>query len=197
MFASTGTSTCDDPPYIFRSVIASAKIALAPASTNAVTRSNRRQNRRQRARCPRHDDEVGSSFARRRLYPSVISLIGTLLGRWPHRFCATWFDAAARRSRAIALMVRSMRNAPPQPVSMSQQKRQTDAGDGASSSSTSSGRHARSGNRKEAFATPAPDRYSEILYHAFSEHAEYALIAPTTCSGLLRNGSRSRRPALA
>ena len=107
------------------SVIASAKIASAPASTQAQARSI---TACRPSFCKASVRAITTKFASvlastAALTRSTISCWVTisLLGRWPQRFCATWSSmcTAAAPAAIICLTLRAMLNAPPQPVSIS------------------------------------------------------------------------------
>ncbi len=80
-----------------------------------------------------------------------------------------------------------MLNAPPNPVSISSKRGKSVACVILLASSTTSFKVviARSGNPKDALATPAPDKYSALCPADSAILAQYALTAPTTTKGLL------------
>lgn len=84
-------------------------------------------------------------------------------GRWPQRLAWTWSSRCrpAAPARVRSRVVRAIENAAPQPVSASTSSGSVVAADILRTSSQTSFRVVmpRSGSPKEAFATPAPDRY--------------------------------------
>ncbi len=168
MLASTGTFTASTKRrYIDRSVMASGKIASAPASTQATARSMARSRPSTASASVRaittKSGSVRASTAA--LMRSTISSFETisLLGRWPQRLAPTWSSIcmAAAPNLISDRVVRATLNAEaPKPVSTSTSSgtSHTSVMRRTSVSTSSRPEMPRSGRPSEPAATPPPDR---------------------------------------